>query len=120
MWRVRKARRPRKLDRPEQSIKNIGALDDVSHEHEQWHGNQHVIGHHRPCGLSVQRRGKHADAIADLLPAPAKWSCVRGQKHGQAAERLYAPQFPHLWVAMLLFLPVLTSIRESKGETTWN
>ena len=43
------------LDRAEQPVEDVGALDDVAHEDEERHGDQDVVGHHRPGALHEQR-----------------------------------------------------------------
>ena len=44
----------RKLDGAEQPVEDIGALDDIAHEDEQRHGDQDIVGHHRPGALDQQ------------------------------------------------------------------
>src|SRR5262245_46637864 len=43
-----------KLQRTEQTVENVGALDEVAHEHEQRDRDQHVVRHHRVGALHQQ------------------------------------------------------------------
>ena len=42
------------LQRAEQPVEDVGALDDVAHEHEQRDRDQHVVRHHRIGALDEQ------------------------------------------------------------------
>ena len=44
----------RELQRAEQPVEDVGALDDVAHEHEQRDRDQHVVRHHRVGALDEQ------------------------------------------------------------------
>ena len=58
-WRASRARASPdraggKLQRAEQPVENVGALDDVAHEDEQRDRDQHVVRHHRIGALDEQ------------------------------------------------------------------
>ena len=53
----------------EQPVENVGALDDVAHEHEQRHRDQHLVGHDRVGALheKVEDDVAHAE-VAEAEP----------------------------------------------------